>query len=297
VIPFASAMMLGGGGGLFVPSQLSSLKVWLEADDVNKTNGALVAGSDWVDRMGNVTLSGGSATNPVMNTNVLNGHSALNWAGSTNSTQRFGMGTTILSGVASCCFFMVYAVANDPPSTARGGGCVTGFSSDTQSSHHPYEDGTIYEGMGSSARKTTVNPTPALTTFRIYSAHSAANDFRTYLDGTQLYSTATNTVNTGSATRYVGGSAGAVTDAFNGRLCSVLVLDDSLTTGNRQKVEGWLAWRFALTGQLVGGHPWASTPPTAELGDNVIPFDRFERRRSGIYMPNREIILPDRLAA
>lgn len=89
--------------------------------------------------------------------------------------------------------FILMKLANDPPS---GGdtGALHSFGTDAATNHIPYTDGTVYDGFGSNARKTTVNPTPSFASWRLYSAYSASGDWANYVDGTQIYSTATNTV-------------------------------------------------------------------------------------------------------
>ena len=36
-----------------------------------------------------------------------------------------------------------------------------------------------------------------------------------------------------------------------------------LSTEDRQKLEGYLAWKWGLEANLPAGHPYESTPPTA----------------------------------
>lgn len=35
-----------------------------------------------------------------------------------------------------------------------------------------------------------------------------------------------------------------------------------LSTANRQRLEGYLAWKWALEANLPAGHPFKNTPPT-----------------------------------
>jgi len=89
--------------------------------------------------------------------------------------------------------FILMKLANDPPSGGDIGALHT-FGTAVNTNHIPYTDGTVYDGFGSNARKTTVDPTPSFASWRLYSAYSTSGDWANYVDGTQIYSTATNTV-------------------------------------------------------------------------------------------------------
>jgi hypothetical protein len=90
--------------GSFAPSDLSSLKMWLDADDLAIANGVAFNGSTWVDRQGNQNATGGDASNPSMVTGAANGHKALSWGGS-SSTARLTAGTTILGSATQVAMF------------------------------------------------------------------------------------------------------------------------------------------------------------------------------------------------
>lgn len=51
-----------------------------------------------------------------------------------------------------------------------------------------------------------------------------------------------------------------------GRMCwnELITVDRQLTTTEQQKVEGYLAWKWAYQTRLAAGHPYASRPP--EIG-------------------------------
>lgn len=51
--------------------------------------------------------------------------------------------------------------------------------------------------------------------------------------------------------------------AFKGYICEVITYPSSLNETNRQKVEGYLAWKWGLQASLPIGHPYKSAPPSA----------------------------------
>jgi len=48
---------------------------------------------------------------------------------------------------------------------------------------------------------------------------------------------------------------------FDGNIGEILVFDSALSDANRQKVEGYLAWKWGMEGDLPTGHPYKSSPP------------------------------------
>ena len=48
----------------------------------------------------------------------------------------------------------------------------------------------------------------------------------------------------------------------DGYIAEVVIADTALSTEDRQKLEGYLAWKWGLEGNLPSGHPYKSAPPT-----------------------------------
>jgi hypothetical protein len=49
--------------------------------------------------------------------------------------------------------------------------------------------------------------------------------------------------------------------ALNGYYGEVMYFNVQLSDANRQKIEGYLAWKWGLQASLPGGHPYASAAP------------------------------------
>ncbi len=87
--------------------------------------------------------------------------------------------------------FFSFRRAEDPPNNGVGG--LHGL--DSVQSLIPYIDGKVYDGLGSSARKTTNVSTAGVTAnFCIYNVTTTTTEWTCRLNGTQLYTTPTNTV-------------------------------------------------------------------------------------------------------
>jgi hypothetical protein len=58
------------------------------------------------------------------------------------------------------------------------------------------------------------------------------------------------------------GASSGVSQEFNGAIAEIVITPGSLSTSDRQKLEGYLAWTWGQEGLLPGGHPYKSAPPT-----------------------------------
>lgn len=69
-----------------------------------------------------------------------------------------------------------------------------------------------------------------------------------------------NTSSTNSQALNIGATGASLNRNF-GRTAEIVYASSALGTSDRQKLEGYLAWRWGLQGSLPGGHPYKSTPP------------------------------------
>jgi len=49
--------------------------------------------------------------------------------------------------------------------------------------------------------------------------------------------------------------------SLNGRIAEVVVANTLADAGDRQRLEGYLAWKWGLQGNLPADHPWKAAPP------------------------------------
>ena len=52
-------------------------------------------------------------------------------------------------------------------------------------------------------------------------------------------------------------------DYFDGAIAEIIVCNSALSTSDRQTVEGYLAWKWGMEGDLPAGHPYKSSAPCA----------------------------------
>lgn len=52
------------------------------------------------------------------------------------------------------------------------------------------------------------------------------------------------------------------TQSLQGEISELVYIDGTLTLANRERMEGYLAWKWGLVANLPAGHPYKSIPPT-----------------------------------
>jgi hypothetical protein len=66
---------------------------------------------------------------------------------------------------------------------------------------------------------------------------------------------------------YIGKSESQV--GFNGKFMEILIYDKVLTSAERQKVEGYLSWKWGIQNLLPLNHPYYSSGPIGDVQQNV----------------------------
>lgn len=221
---------------LFLPSSLSGLVEWLKADAITglADNDPI---STWTASAGNNATAAGTAR-PTYQTNEQNGLPIVRFDG-VNDAMAFGNFSALTAGEV----FIVIKIDNDPTtgSGARSGLWTIGTDG-ALITLYPYDDGVIYDGFGSTARKTVGNPTPSLASWRVYNVFSAANDWGANLDGSSLFTTATNTVGF-SASCVLGAQSVAFLD---GDVAEFIMYNRKLTAPERASVLSYLETKWAI---------------------------------------------------
>lgn len=237
--------------GPWTPDVLGAgLLLWLKGDSLTGSDLDNIA--TWTDSSGNGRnfTQATEADKPNLEVAELNGMNVVHFTG---SNTEFLTGPS-LSGVATSAslFYVVKAATND-----SGSGGPGHFGTAGTSNHYTFSDSNLYNGDLSTARKTVGNPTPSVAAWNILSIASASADWKCRLGGTQLFTTATNTVGLSTAPDL----GRSLTQHFTGDIAEVVMMN-GIDTTNRDKVEGYLAHKWGITSILDAGHPYKTNPPT-----------------------------------
>jgi hypothetical protein len=241
----------------FAPTNITGLQVWLDGNDPNGTgvtpsNGTSI--STWTDKSGNSRNGVNAATAATVVTNALNGKAVLNCPG----TARYNI--TYSSIPASYSAFCVYVI------TTNDGGY--------QRVLHGQVDSVLYMGVAGgqniatfvgnqfSWNDTNAN-TPTVSAFNNYRIVDMINNSSTtqllpFTDGSAQN---TKTGATITFNNLIVASHSDNSQRLKGRIAELLFYSGVLSTTPRQQVEGYLAWKWGLQGNLPASHPYKNAPP------------------------------------
>lgn len=215
----------------------------LDARYLNASNNDSI--STWTSRSGSNDASQATAANqPTYVTGQSGGQPALRFDGNDS----MGFAANIISGTPDGFAAFIFKLDNDPVTNTNFAGAPLGdWGSSTSANHWTWDDGVIYDDFGTTSRKTAGNPTPSLTLFRVISQHSAANDFVINIDGTQFYSTATNTVGWNS-TQTIGKSSDGGGSGYHvkGHICLVIFAPLKPDKSLQKRIEHSAAFSYKI---------------------------------------------------
>jgi hypothetical protein len=196
------------------------------------------------------------------------------------NSQRYQFALPILSGSTAGSMYMVYRVV----STTAANFMLDWGGGGSAANAWPYSDGNIYTDFGTNAQRACGTPTTSLSaTYHIISIESATNDWAIYVDGGKggssggtipLYSVSSSTVTWTGTAPYLGAATG-LSGFLDGWVAEIYFTNAKQTTADRQKNEGYLAWKWGLTGNLDPSHPYKTVAPTyavpkISIGDGVV---------------------------
>jgi hypothetical protein len=140
--------------------------------------------------------------------------------------------------------FNIVRIDTDPPGANSNASPPTSFGQTTDD-YYTFSDSKIYDGFASTARKTTVNPTPTLAAWRLYEVRSASAAWSNWLDGTQLFTTGTNTVGWTTAPRV----ASTVTNSKTlcGLIAEIIFFSRVLNSTEIAALKNYFARKYGLT--------------------------------------------------
>jgi hypothetical protein len=213
--------------------------------------------TQWRDKSGNARNTTSYAGTPALTTNAINGVQAINFNGSSSF-----IGSIPGSGSSYTIFF----VGSFNNSTGTYGGLLCFGRSGTPDhvsgiTNTKLTDTSMYSTIDSTNSAFTSN---TLSTPFVYSLVIDGTNLNSFVNGNQQ--TPTNIAKSPSFnfTNYVvGDRAGSTSSIFlNGFVGEIIVFINSIATLQRQQIEGYLAWKWGLQGNLPSNHPYKSATPT-----------------------------------
>lgn len=238
------------GGGDTGPELITGLQLWLNANAITASDGDQI--TTWADDSGN----GRDATGQVVNT-IKPTYRATDGPNSKPCVRMVSFATgqggyftlpDFLTALAATSghYFAVVKIDNDPPSNNNEAAPPLGdWGTSTDEYYNFPSDSGIYDGWGSSVRKTTGNPTPALTSWLLYEVRTASGAWSSHIDGTQHFTTATNTVAWSAAPKI--GRSTSSNKFMHGMIAEICFYNAIIAGGDLTAIKSYLATKYALT--------------------------------------------------
>lgn len=245
-------MVVLGGRKLWTPAALGSLlALWLDADDSSTItlNGSTV--SQWNDKSGNGrhVSQATAASQPTYTVNGLNGQSVLTFDGINdflNANFSLPTATFALVGSLTQNSANIYYPLGFQTTTGAGYFAGGGFLGQ--------RSGMFNGSVILTAPQTVTLDSP----FIGVGGFSAAGMLVGFNGNTPASDPATLSMNT-----LLIGARGDAAFPFSGPISEVVFTSTTLSTADRQRLEGYLAHKWGLIANLPSDHPFKFTPPIA----------------------------------
>lgn len=243
----AAVMKLLGGRVLFTsipaaPPAFSPLSlaphIWLDASqEAFANNGLIGTATDWSGNARHATQAT-AANKPTFKTGILNGHPVFAF----DPTDYLSF-ADVLSSLTEAEVFIVYRGNLDTNNVGL-------WWMGTNDCYNPYSDHGVYEGFGSTTRKTTGSPASVdFSTYNLYNVTSKSGEYTTLFNGTQHFTTATNTV--GWTTTPELGRNGVGIALGDGAMLTAgiaeFIIFPNVTAPERASMNSYFASKYALT--------------------------------------------------
>jgi hypothetical protein len=248
----------------WTPADSPNIQVWFDGNDI-QANGSVIpdgtVNTAWQDKSGNnYHASGGTGNTYTTKTLIKNGLSVQRMTpnGLTGAVSNFDPCNSYTIFSAQRC------LGPDPVSYGR---LLNGISNSSI-------DGILYYGTDTGTTNLWITsdylssgaantPTTNLSNWCVLSTTFENSNNQTYVNGTAL--DLRTGVNILLLTGVYIGSLYNGTQEWNGDIGDIIIYNGVLSTGDRQKVEGFLAWKWDLQSNLPSNHPYKFAAPTTQI--------------------------------
>lgn len=262
-LPLGLRAAAGVPTGSFEPTDLTSLKAWYDASDTSTVT-VSTGVSEWRDKSGNA-YHVAQATSSLQPAYTSGSHLTFNSDYLVSTTTRYGLGANPN--------LLILSVLT-PTTTSTSNGNVMQIGGPTSSTGVlRVNASTLNASNGQFAWRYNngneiYSPATSGQTYITSFYHPSGGNYASsglFLDGTEVSaSSSTNPTNTTTNTAtyvYIGGGGGLTSgENYVGTISELIVLE-SVTTDDRQKVEGYLAHKWGLTANLPSDHPYKTVAP------------------------------------
>jgi hypothetical protein len=267
----------------WTPAQLTTALLWLDASDSSTITQSGGTVSQWNDKSGNGNnmTQTTPANQPIYQpTGNSTGGAALSFNGTTQFINGNIVSPTQLRNFTSLNVFMVLqsTIAGAPEANSiqpfglfRNTSTNIAFLWSSVTGLLTGESITLIRNANDRLGSSTY--TRAANTMQIFNSQNATTGTTLFADGSSINLNLSNNMTTSTDTSPLAAALG--NDNFTvfgtggpdnipspaGKVSEVLVFNANLSTTNRQLVEGYLAWKWGLQGNLPSNHPYKNQAP------------------------------------
>ena len=227
----------------FYPTSISGLRIWLDGKDPLTTGTAPINGTTlglWYDKSGYGYNAVGTGSPPYNSTGV-------RFNGSQYYTMPYSGSHTVETG------FIVF----NPQNTSVNTNILTGIANGNREIVFYNSRCQIYASFVSFIND---QPLPTTGVIGILGYTLTTSSSAMYSNGSLNSSGSGGYTLTSESQIRLGTNPPANANFFNGSMCEFMIFNTVLSTTDRQKIEGYLAWKWGIT--LPSGHPYISAAPT-----------------------------------
>jgi hypothetical protein len=266
VIPFPSALLTvaaAGGGGSWSPSNLApDVTTWFDAA-FGISYQVAPSVDTWASKVGSALLVRPTTAYPQFVSSSINGLPAVR---NFSSSASFGVAYTETGPDLTLAY--VGSIANAGSAFGR----YVSMSNTGQAADNTNDNSFMVFRSGTGGTTSTISATRNggmgslnvgyETYFILVITFDGANGVL-WINGTQIGTVAkTSNFNINRLSLWRDAATPAGYSYGAGNFAELLTMNRALTTTERQKLEGYFAWSFALTSALPAGHPYKSAAPT-----------------------------------
>ena len=265
-IPTSGAISIDdfyGASSLWTPEQIST-RIWLDAADTSTIIKSGTNVSQWNDKSGNNFYATGWNSPQSGTSTKINGKNVIRFDYESEryfSLRGLTSGITASTGVSA---FIVFSIENHPSYTGGGLWYAQDYGvSPYPANHFTWSDGYVYDAFGSTNRVQLYPPVLAYPT--LYNVVSRTNVRQMRWNGSNslAYSAGAGHAFSIQGDVYLGLSIWPYTANYyhDGTIAEFIVTDGTISTANRQRMEGYLAHKWGITSSLPNNHPYRNVHP------------------------------------
>lgn len=247
--------------GVYLPSYVNGIQVWLDAQDSNTITLLNSRVSQWNDKSGNnYNATPAESTYPLYSSNTLNSLPCVNFDYDT------GMFIYEATGTYSSyvCGFLVYQSVD----TTRSGFFVERSFTGTAA---PYivRNSSRNRGDGVSGSVSLTNGIPNLVSYTnptMYNFEASGSFWKDKINTSVVYNNTASTAPFSDTAVHTEIFTRVNTSYVRAKVGEYITYNRYLPPFILERIEGYIAWRWGLVSRIPTTHPFYSTPPWADIG-------------------------------